>query len=68
MMEVFDMGRDAALVNPMRIEDGCVVLNKTPGAGIEFDESYLKSHPLPARPLNILGTVYRRAPDAGLLG
>ena len=68
MMEVFEMGRDAALVNPMQIEDGCVVLNKTPGAGIEFDESYLESHALPTRPLKTLGAVYGRAQDAGLLG
>lgn len=68
LMEVFDMGRDAALINPMQIEDGCVVLNKTPGAGIEFDESYLESHALPTRPLKTLGTVYARAQDAGLLG
>lgn len=68
MMEVFDMGRDAALVNPMQIEDGCVVLNETPGAGIEFDEKYLESHPIPNRPLNTLGAVYARAKDAGLLG
>ena len=68
MMEVFDMGRDAALINPMQIEDGCVVLNKTSGAGIEFDEIYLESHALPARPLKTLGAVYGRAQDAGLLG
>jgi hypothetical protein len=52
----------------MQIDDGCVVLNKTPGAGIEFDESYLKSHPLPTRPLKTLGALYGRAQDAGLLG
>jgi len=68
MMEVFDMGRDAALVNPMQIEDGCVLLNKTPGAGIEFNESCLASHPLPNRPLKTLGALYGRAIDAGLLG
>lgn len=68
MMEVFDMGRDAALLNPMQIEDGCIVLNKTPGAGIEFDEGYLESHALPTRPMKILGSVYGRAQDAGLVG
>lgn len=68
MMEVFDMGREAALLNPMQIEDGCVVLNKTPGAGIEFNESYLESHALPDRPLKTLGALYGRADDAGLLG
>ena len=68
MMEVFDVGRDAALVNPMQIEDGCIVLNETPGAGIEFNEGYLESHAPPAQPLKSLGTVYGRAPDAGLVG
>ena len=68
MMEVFDMGREAALVNPMDIEDGCIILNKTPGAGIEFDEKYLASHGPENRPVKRLGTVYGRAEDAGLVG
>lgn len=68
MMEVFDMGREAALINPMQIEDGCIVLNKTPGAGIEFDEKYLASHSPSTQPMKMLGTVYGRAEDAGLVG
>lgn len=68
MMEVFDMGREAALINPMQIEDGCIVLNKTPGAGIEFDEKYLASHAPSTQPMKMLGTVYGRAEDAGLVG
>jgi L-alanine-DL-glutamate epimerase-like enolase superfamily enzyme len=68
MMEVFEMGREAALINPMEIEDGCIVLNQTPGAGIEFDEKYLASHALPERPMKMLANVYGRAEDAGLLG
>jgi L-alanine-DL-glutamate epimerase-like enolase superfamily enzyme len=68
MMEVFEMGREAALVNPLDIEDGCIVLNNTPGAGIEFDEKYLESHAPSAQPTKRLGTVYGRAKDAGLLG
>lgn len=68
MMEVFDMGREAALLNPMQVEDGCIVLNKTPGAGIEFDEKYLATHAPSTRPMKMLGTVYGRAEDAGLLG
>ena len=68
MMEVFEMGREAALVNPMQIEDGCIVLTNTPGAGIEFDEKYLASHGLSTKPKKMLATVYGRAEDAGLLG
>ena len=68
MMEVFDMGREAALINPMDIEDGCIILNKTPGAGIEFDEKYLASNGPENRPVKRLGTVYGRAEDAGLVG
>lgn len=68
MMEVFEMGREAALVNPMEIEDGCIVLNNTPGAGIEFDEMYLAAHAPSAQPTKRLGTMYGRAEDAGLLG
>ena len=68
MMEVFEMGREAALVNPMQIEEGCIVLNSTPGAGIEFDEKYLASHGPSTKPKKMLATVYGRAEDAGLLG
>ena len=68
MMEVFDMGREAPLLNRMEIEDGCIVLNKTPGAGIEFDEKYLASHGPSDKPKKMLATVYGRAEDAGLLG
>jgi len=68
MMEVFEMGREAALINPMEVEDGCVVLNNTPGAGIEFDEKYLASHGPSTKPKKMLATVYGRAEDAGLLG
>ena len=68
MMEVFEMGREAALVKPMQIEDGCIVLNNTPGAGIEFDERYLASHGPSNKPKKMLATVYGRAEDAGLLG
>jgi L-alanine-DL-glutamate epimerase-like enolase superfamily enzyme len=68
MMEVFEMGREAALVNPLQIEDGCIVLNNTPGAGIEFDEKYLASHAPSAKPMKMLGSVYGRAEDAGLIG
>ena len=68
MMEVFEMGREAALVNPLEIEDGCIVLNNTPGAGIEFDEKYLASHAPSTQPTKRLGTVYGRAEDAGLIG
>jgi len=68
MMEVFEMGREAALINPMEIEDGFIVLNKTPGAGIEFDEKYLASHAPSEKPMKMLANVYGRAEDAGLLG
>jgi L-alanine-DL-glutamate epimerase-like enolase superfamily enzyme len=68
MMEVFEMGREAPLINPMEIEDGCIVLNKTPGAGIEFDEKYLATHAPSNKPLKMLANVYGRAEDAGLLG
>jgi len=68
MMEVFEMGREAALVNPLQIEDGCIVLNNTPGAGIEFDEKYLASHAPSVKPMKMLGSVYGRAEDAGLIG
>ena len=68
MMEVFEMGREAALINPMQIEDGCIVLNNTPGAGIEFDEKYLASHAPSNKPMKMLANVYGRAEDAGLLG
>ena len=68
MMEVFEMGREAALVNPMQIEEGCIVLNNTPGAGIEFDEKYLASRGPSTKPKKMLATVYGRAEDAGLLG
>ncbi len=52
----------------MQIEDGCIVLNNTPGAGIEFDEKYLASHGPSTKPKKMLATVYGRAEDAGLLG
>ena len=68
MMEVFEMGREAPLINPMEIEDGCIVLNHTPGAGIEFDEKYLATHAPSKKPLKMLANVYGRAEDAGLLG
>jgi len=68
MMEVFEMGREVALINPMQIEDGCIVLNKTPGAGIEFDEKYLASHAPSNKPMKMLANIYGRAEDAGLLG
>ena len=68
MMEVFEMGREAALINPMQIEDGCIVLNNTPGAGIEFDEKYLASHAPSNKPMKMLANIYGRAEDAGLLG
>jgi len=68
MMEVFEMGREAALINPLDIENGCIVLNNTPGAGIEFDEKYLETHAPSTQPTKRLGTVYGRAKDAGLLG
>jgi L-alanine-DL-glutamate epimerase-like enolase superfamily enzyme len=68
MMEVFEMGREAALINPMEIEDGFIVLNKTPGAGIEFDKKYLASHAPSDKPMKMLANVYGRAEDAGLLG
>jgi L-alanine-DL-glutamate epimerase-like enolase superfamily enzyme len=68
MMEVFEMGREAALINPMEIEDGCIVLNQTPGAGIEFNEKFLASHAPSARPMKMLGAIYGRATDAGLVG
>jgi len=68
MMEVFEMGREAPLINPMEIEDGCIVLNKTPGAGIEFDEKYLATHAPSNKPLKMLANVYGRAEDAGLVG
>jgi len=68
MMEVFEMGREAALINPMEIEDGYIVLNTTPGAGIEFDEKYLESHAPSSKPMKMLANVYGRAEDAGLVG
>jgi hypothetical protein len=68
MMEVFDMGREVVLINPMQIEDGCIVLNNTPGAGIEFDEKYLASHGPSNKPMKMLASVYGRAEDAGLVG
>jgi hypothetical protein len=52
----------------MEIEDGCIVLNQTPGAGIEFDEKYLATHAQSNKPLKMLSNVYGRAEDAGLVG
>jgi L-alanine-DL-glutamate epimerase-like enolase superfamily enzyme len=68
MMEVFEMGREAPLINPMQIEDGCIVLNQTPGAGIEFDQKYLEANAPSNKPMKMLANVYGRAEDAGLLG
>ncbi|HTW99765.1 MAG TPA: mandelate racemase/muconate lactonizing enzyme family protein [Acidimicrobiales bacterium] len=68
MMEVFDVGRDAALVDTLPIEDGCIVLNDTPGAGISFNRLYIESHQPIERPARTLAAVYARADDAGLLG
>jgi L-alanine-DL-glutamate epimerase-like enolase superfamily enzyme len=68
VMEVFDVGRDAALVNPLRIEGGCVVLNESPGSGIVFDLDFLESHRAGKTPGKSLAGSYLRAPDAGLLG
>ena len=62
------MGREAPLINPMEIEDGCIVLNKTPGAGIEFDEKYLAAYAPSDKPMKMLANVYGRAEDAGLVG
>lgn len=68
VMEVFDIGRDAALVNPPQIEGGCVVLTTEPGSGIVFDPDYLESHRADRTPGTSLAGSYLRAPDAGLVG
>jgi L-alanine-DL-glutamate epimerase-like enolase superfamily enzyme len=68
VMEVFDVGRDAALVNPPPIRDGCVVLNEDPGSGVVFDLDYLESHRADRLPGRSLAGSYVRAPDAGLVG
>jgi L-alanine-DL-glutamate epimerase-like enolase superfamily enzyme len=68
VMEVFDVGRDAALIDPAQIEGGCVVLNTDPGAGIVFDMDFLENHRADRTPGKSLAGSYLRAPDAGLVG
>jgi L-alanine-DL-glutamate epimerase-like enolase superfamily enzyme len=68
VMEVFDMGRDAALINPLQIEGGCVVLNDDPGSGIVFDLDFLENHRADRMPGKSLAGSYLRARDAGLVG
>lgn len=68
VMEVFDVGRDVALINPLQIEDGCVVLNQEPGSGIVFDLDYLEDHRAASTPRSSLAGSYLRAPDAGKVG
>jgi L-alanine-DL-glutamate epimerase-like enolase superfamily enzyme len=68
VMEVFDIGRDAALIDPAQIEGGCVVLNTDPGAGIVFDMDFLENHRADRTPGKSLAGSYLRAPDAGLVG
>jgi L-alanine-DL-glutamate epimerase-like enolase superfamily enzyme len=68
VMEVFDVGRDAALVDPLQIEGGCVVLNDDPGSGIAFDLDYLENHRAHSVPGGSLAGCYLRAPDAGKVG
>lgn len=67
-MEVMDMGREAVLVDPPEIADGAVVLGDKPGSGIEFDEAKLEAFATDGASGPTLGTVYGRAPDAGLVG
>lgn len=67
-MEVFDMGREVALVSPPQIEGGCVVLNEEPGSGIVFDMDFLEDHRADQVPGQSLAGSYLRAPDAGLVG
>jgi L-alanine-DL-glutamate epimerase-like enolase superfamily enzyme len=67
VMEVFDIGRDAALVSPAQIEDGCVVLTTEPGAGIVFDMDFLENHRADRTPATSLAGSYLRAPGAGLV-
>jgi len=62
------MGREAPLINPMQIEDGCIVLNNTPGAGIGFDEKYLASHGPSDKPMKMMPLVFGQADNAGLVG
>lgn len=68
VMEVFDIGRDAALVNPPQIEGGCVVLTTDPGSGIVFDMDFLESNRADRTPGTSLAGSYLRAADAGLVG
>jgi len=63
---VFDIGRDAALVKPLQIEGGCVVLNEEPGSGIVFEMDFLDDHRADLTPGQSLARSYLRAPDAGL--
>lgn len=68
MMEVLDVGRDAVLRWQPPIVDGHVVLDDRPGSGIEFDPELLEEHRVEAPSGPTLGSVYRRAPDAGSIG
>jgi L-alanine-DL-glutamate epimerase-like enolase superfamily enzyme len=67
-MEVLDAGRDAVLTWQPPIVDGQIVLGDRPGSGLEFDPDMLGKHRVEAPRASTLGTVYRRAPDAGLIG
>lgn len=67
-MEVLDVGRDTVLTWQPPIEDGQIMLGDRPGSGIEFDPDMLDKHHVQTPRASTLGTVYRRASDAGLVG
>lgn len=68
MMEVIDAGRDAVLVSQPEIVDGFIELGDAPGSGIVFDPDRLQKHRVDGPTTPNLAQVYRRAPDAGLVG
>lgn len=68
MMEVFDAGREAVLVDPPSIEDGHVVLGDEPGSGIEFDEDKLEEFRQTDPGGQTLADMYGRPSDAGQVG
>jgi L-alanine-DL-glutamate epimerase-like enolase superfamily enzyme len=40
-MEVVDAGRNAAIIPTNHIEDGWIIMDDTPGIGLDFDEDAL---------------------------
>lgn len=68
MMEVIEAGRNLVLRTQPEIRDGFLILNDTPGAGVEFDAQALERHRVAGASRTTLAAAYARAGDAGQVG